>query len=188
MALIPEYPIETERLRLRPFMRGDVEDVYSYRSLEDVARHLFNPPLSWEECAMAVRQRTNQIRLENDEDRIILAVEAREGGPVIGEVSLILRSRDARQGELGWIFHPQSQGRGLASEAARAMLALAFNDASLHRVFARCDARNEPSWRLMERLGMRREAHFREHAIFKGQWDEEFVYAILSREWAQRAT
>jgi RimJ/RimL family protein N-acetyltransferase len=51
---------------------------------------------------------------------------------------------------------------------------------------ARCDVRNDPSWRLMERLGMRREAHFREHAIFKGEWDQEYIYAILRREWLGR--
>ncbi|WEJ34857.1 GNAT family protein [Devosia sp. SD17-2] len=187
MAPIPQFPIETERLKLRPFTRGDVDDVFAYRSLEIVARYLFDPPLSREECAMAVQQRTTQTGMEEDGDRIILAVESRDGGPVIGEVSLILRSRDARQGELGWIFHPHSQGRGLASEAARAMLSLAFDGVKLHRVFARCDALNAPSWRLMERLGMRREAHFREHALFKGRWDEEFIYAILAREWAAGA-
>lgn len=188
MAPIPQYPIETERLRLRPFTRGDVDAVFSYRSLEVVARFLFDPPLSREECALAVQQRTTQTSLEDDGDRIILAVESREGGPVIGEVSLILRSRDARQGELGWIFHPDAQGRGFAFEAAQAMLALAFDGAKLHRVFARCDALNAPSWRLMERLGMRREAHFREHARFKGGWDEEFIYAVLAREWAGQGT
>lgn len=183
MAPIPHYPIETDRLKLRPFTRGDVDDVFSYRSLEVVARYLFDPPLSREECALAVQQRTTQTSMEEDGDRIILAVEGREGGPVIGEVSLILRSRDARQGELGWIFHPDVQGRGFASEAAGAMLSLAFDHARLHRVIARCDALNGPSWRLMERLGMRREAHFREHGLFKGRWDEEFIYAILAREW-----
>ena len=64
------------------------------------------------------------------------------------------------------------------------MLTLAFRSLDIHRVFGRCDARNLPSARLMERLGMRREAHFRHHAMFKGQWDEELVYAILEHEWA----
>ena len=64
------------------------------------------------------------------------------------------------------------------------MLDFGFGQFNLHRIFGRCDARNTPPWRLMERLGMRREAHFREHAMFKGGWDEEFYYAMLSREWA----
>lgn len=183
MALIPDYPLKTDRLLLRPFTRGDVDAVYSYRSREDVARFLFDPPLSRDECATAIQQRISHVSLSGDEDRIILAVVLQSTDTVIGEVSLILRSAEARQGELGWILHPDHQGHGFAFEAAQELLRLAFYDADLHRIYARCDARNEGSWRLMERLGMRREAHFREHAIFKGAWDEEFYYAILQAEW-----
>jgi len=183
MAVHPNYPLTTDRLRLRPFTRGDVDAVFDYRGREDVARYLFDPPLSREECALAIQQRTSQTGFANEGDRIVLAVEPLDTGQVIGEVSLIWRSVEARQGELGWIFHPDFHGRGYATEATNTMLALAFGPADLHRVFARCDARNAASWRLMERLGMRREAHFREHALFKGGWDEEFYYALLRREW-----
>lgn len=186
MALYPDYPIRTERLILRPFTRGDVDAVYAYRRREDVARYLFDVALSREECALAVQQRIGQVALEGDGDKVILAAELSQTGSVIGEVSLILRSADARQGETGWIFDPEYHGRGYATEAAMAMLDLAFGPGDLHRVAARCDVRNGASWRLMERLGMRREAHFREHALFKGAWDEEFIYAMLRREWLGR--
>ncbi|KKB10376.1 GNAT family N-acetyltransferase [Devosia chinhatensis] len=186
MALRPAYPIVTGRLRLRPFTRGDVDAVFAYRSRADVARFLFDPPLSHEECTLAVQQRTCQLALEADGDRIILAVETLADGALVGEVSLTWRSVEARQGEMGWIFHPDHQGRGYASEASMRLLDLAFGEADLHRVYARCDAANTPSWRLMERLGMRREAHFRDHGFSKGRWDEEFYYAILRREWLSR--
>lgn len=183
MALHPEFPLVTERLRLRPFTRGDVDAVLAYRGREDVARYLFDPPLSRDECAMAIQQRATQTGLLEEGDRIVLAVETAEVGKLVGEVSLIWRSVEARQGELGWIFHPDHHGQGFATEASNALLDLGFGPADLHRIFARCDARNQSSWRLMERLGMRREAHFREHALFKGAWDEEFYYAILRDEW-----
>ena len=183
MALYPDYPIRTERLTLRPFTRGDVDAVYASRRREDVARYLFDVALSREECALAVQQRIGQVALEGDGDKIILAVELNQIASVIGEVSLILRSAAARQGEVGWSFDPDYQGQGYATEAATALLDLAFGPGDLHRVSARCDVRNGSSWRLRERLGMRREAHFREHALFKGEWDEEFVYAMLRREW-----
>jgi len=183
MALYPDYPIVTERLRLRPFTRGDVDAVFGYRRREDVARYLFDVALSREECALAVQQRIGQVALSGDGDRIILGVELAASGVLIGEVSLILRSADARQGEAGWIFDPDYQGKGFATEAARAVFDLAFGPGDMHRVMARCDVRNTSSYRLMERLGMRREAHFREHALFKGEWDEEYVYAVLRREW-----
>ncbi|MEO8684541.1 MAG: GNAT family protein [Devosia sp.] len=186
MALYPDYPVLTERLLLRPFERGDVDAVFAYRRREDVAKYLFDVALSREECALAVQQRTGQVALETTDDKIILAVEEREGRQLIGEVSLIWRSVEARQCELGWIFNPEQHGKGFATEAARALLDLAFGPGDMHRVMARCDARNLASSRLMERLGMRREAHFREHAIVKGEWDEEFIYAILRREWLGR--
>lgn len=186
MALYPDYPLSSERLTLRPFTRGDVDAVYAYRSREDVARFLFDVALSREECALAVQQRIGQVSLEKDGDKIILAVELKSTGSLIGEVSLIGHSMDARQAEIGWIFSPDYQGEGFATEAATALLDLAFGPGDFHRVSARCDTRNDSSWRLMERLGMRREAHFREHALFKGEWDQEYVYAILRREWRGR--
>lgn len=186
MALHSDYPLRTDRLLLRPFTRGDVDAVYEYRRREDVARYLFDVALSREECALAIQQRIGQTALEQEDDKIILAVELPQTGALVGEITLILRSLDARQGEIGWIFNPDYQGNGYATEAASALLDLAFGPGDMHRVMARCDVRNDPSWRLMERLGMRREAHFREHAIFKGEWDQEYIYAILRREWLGR--
>ncbi|WP_086469786.1 GNAT family N-acetyltransferase [Devosia lucknowensis] len=186
MAVRPDYPLITQRLLLRPFTRGDVDAVFAYRGREDVARYLFDQPLSRDECALAIQQRTSQTGLAEEGDRMVLAVETLDQGDLVGEVSLIWRSVEARQGELGWIFHPSFHGRGYATEATNALLDLGFGPADLHRIYARCDARNDGSWRLMERLGMRREAHFRQHALFKGEWDEEFYYAILRDEWLAR--
>lgn len=186
MGLFPDYPITTERLTLRPFVRGDVDAVFEYRSRDDVALYLFDVGLSREECALAVQQRIAQVALDVEGDKIILAVELRETGKLIGEISLIWRSVDDRQAEIGWIFHPEYQGQGYATEAAGALVGLAFERGDMHRVMARCDARNIGSVRLMERLGMHREAHLREHMLFKGEWNEEFIYAILKREWRGR--
>jgi RimJ/RimL family protein N-acetyltransferase len=184
----PDYPIETERLRLRPFRRGDVEAVYAYRQRADVARHLFDEPMSREQVTEAVQARIGQTGLVNEGDKVFLAVETREPIAMIGEVSLILRDLNGRQGEIGYILHPAQQRQGLATEAAAAMLALAFEGAGLHRVHARCAVANVASARLMERLGMRREAHFRQHGVVKGAWDEEFIYAILEDEWRAHRT
>jgi RimJ/RimL family protein N-acetyltransferase len=188
MTLFPTYPIVTPRLKLRPFRRGDVDAVYSYRRREDVARYLLDVALSRDECAQVVQQRILQVGFEAEGDKIILAVERADSGTLIGEMSLIWRSVTGRQGEIGWIFDPECQGEGFATEAANAVLDLGFGAGDLHRIMARCDVRNVRSWQLMERLGMRKEAHFREHAIFKNEWDEEFVYALLWQEWKAMRT
>ena len=91
-----------------------------------------------------------------------------------------------RGGELGFIFHPDHSGRGYAIEAARVVLDVAFGEFGLHRVTGSCDARNLASARLMERLGMRREAHFRSNEYVKDEWCDELVYAILREEWVVR--
>ena len=187
MAFEPDLPIETERLRLRPFSRGDVDAVFAYRQRDDVARFLFDDPMSREACAEAVQVRTSQTGWQAEGDKLFLAVERKQDHAMIGEVSLILRHEVARQGELGYIFNPAFHGFGYATEAALGLMAMGFERAGLHRIFARCDARNAASYRVMERLGMRREAHFREHILVKGFWDEELIYALLEDEWTARA-
>ena len=179
----PDYPIVTQRLRLRPFNRGDVDAVYSYRSRADVAQFLFDQPMNHEECAEVVRARASQIAFTTEGDKILLAIERIADDRLIGEVSLIWRSVPDQQAEIGYILHPDVHGQGYATEAARALLAFGFEDVGLHRIYARCDAGNLASARVMVRLGMREEAHFREHARFKGRWDEELIYAILQDEW-----
>jgi RimJ/RimL family protein N-acetyltransferase len=99
----------------------------------------------------------------------------------VGHISLTVEPH--RQGEIGFIFHPDHQGRGYATEAAAAVLAIAFGAYGLHRVFGRLEARNVASARVLEKLGMRREAHLRENEWIKGEWQSELVYAVLAREW-----
>lgn len=183
MLYAPQYPVDTERLRLRPFTRGDVDAVFAYRQRADVARYLFDGPMSHESVTEAVQLRIGQYRLAHEGDKIFLAVEMKASQRVIGEVSLILRDAPSRQAEIGYIFHPAFHGQGYASEAARMLLQMGFAGAGVHRIYARCAVANDASWKVMERLRMRREAHFREHAFVKGAWDEEFVYALLEHEW-----
>lgn len=183
MVYAPHYPIETERLRLRPFTRGDVDAVFAYRQREDVAQYLFDGPMSHESVTEVVQLRVGQYELNNEGDKVFLAAELKQSQQVIGEVSLILRDAPSRQAEIGYIFHPEFHRQGYATESARMLLQMGFEGAGMHRIYARCAAANHASWRVMERLGMRREAHFREHLFVKGAWDEEFVYAMLEGEW-----
>ena len=183
---VPDYPMETERLRLRPFNRGDVDAVYSYRSRPEVAQYLFDDAMNHEECAEAVRARAGQIAFAGEGDKILLAVERKDDTRLIGEVSLIWRSVADQQAEIGYIFHPDVHGHGYATESALTLLGFGFEQVGLHRIYARCDARNTASARVMERLGMRQEAHFHEHTHVKGRWDEELIFAILNLDWTAR--
>ena len=184
--LRPDYPLVTERLELRPLRLDDLDDLLVYHSRPDVTRYLYWEPRDRPRMLEALRQRMRMSSLSHEGDGLVLGAALRATGTVVGEVNLGWLSEQHRQGEIGFVFNPAYHGRGLAGEAAQVMLRLGFADLGLHRIVGRCDARNGPSARLMERLGMRREAHFVHNEIFKGEWGDEFVYAMLDHEWRAR--
>lgn len=181
--LQPAYPIRTARLHLRPFEPGDLDDLHAYESRPDVARYLLWDARDRSQSAQSLELKTGQRAITAEGQSLVLAAAEGGTGRVIGEVSLHWLSREHQQGEIGFTFNPAFHGRGLATEAAQVALTLGFGGLGLHRIIGRCDARNGPSARLMERLGMRREAHFVHDEIFKGEWGDEFVYAMLDHEW-----
>ncbi len=181
--LTPDYPIETERLLLRPLSLADVDDLHAYQSREDVCRYIPYSPLT--RAAVIERIQRPQMRstIDDEGQAINLGIELRAGGRVVGDVTLFYRSREHRSGEIGYVVNPEYQGRGYATEAGRALLELAFAGLGLHRVIARIDARNDASAGVLRRLGLRQEAYLRENEWFKGEWSDEIDFAILAAEW-----
>ena len=176
-------PLKTARLTLRPYDTGDLLALHDMFGHEDVCRYLPWEPMDLDQARAKLEQRVRQTRIETDGDPLLLAAVESETGRVVGEFMLVLTSAKDRQGEIGWSFHPDVQGRGLATEGAREMLRLGFEDLGLHRIAAQSDQRNVASLRVMERLGMRREAEFVDAQFVKGEWIGETVYAILETEW-----
>jgi RimJ/RimL family protein N-acetyltransferase len=182
----PDYPIETERLRLRPFSEDDLDAVFSYQSRPDVVRYLYWEPRTRQEVRGALATKIESRAIRSEGDVLALAVELKRTGQVIGDVILALTSDAHRTAELGYVIHPDHHGNGYAGEAGRVLLRLAFEDLRLHRVVAGLEARNTASARVLEKLGMRREAHFVENEFVKGEWQSAIEYAILAREWRRR--
>ncbi len=178
-----ELPVLTERLCLRAYREDDLENVFRLRSNPDVVKLLYGDPLTWEEAPGALARHMSAPRFDADGDELKLAVERQSDGAYLGNLKLQILSVEYLQGEIGYVFDPQYHGKGYAREAATAALDLGFRHFGMHRIRAHCDARNTASWRLMQKLGMKREAHFRESEFFKGVWAEDFIYAILAREW-----
>jgi RimJ/RimL family protein N-acetyltransferase len=176
-------PIETARLTLRSFTPGDFDDLYAYQSRPDVVRFLYWPPRDRGQVRRGLRERCQETSLDAEGDWLTFAVVWREAGRVVGEIGLKLVSREDRLGEIGFVFHPDYQGRGLATEAARAMLALGFGPLRWRRIIGSCDARNLASARLMERIGMRLAGRRVCSDYVKGDWIDKLVYAIPDREW-----
>jgi len=188
LVLHPRYPIRTARLTLRPFVAEDFDDLYAYHHLPEVARYLYWEPRDKAETAEALARKIGQDALVEERTSLVMAMEWRELGRVVGEVNLYWTSREHRQGEFGFVVNPEFQRRGFAAEAAVANLRLGFQELGLHRIAGRCDVRNAASAGLMERIGLRREAHLVQNEFFKGEWGDEYVYAMLADEFQARYT
>lgn len=180
---IPRYPIETERLRLRPFRTADLPAMLVLYRLPEVLRYLYVGERSVDEIATALHERKSKTALKAEGDKLVLAVELKESGRCIGEVVLIWLSATHKSAEIGFIIHPDFHGAGYAAEAIRPLIDFAFARMDIHRVIGRCDGRNTASARLMEKLGLRREAHLIENEFVKGEWTDELIFAVLHREW-----
>lgn len=185
--LRPDYPIETDRLTLRPFRADDLDALSDIQSRPDVSRFLYWKPRDRERVRPVLDDRIRRSTLDSEGQTMVLAVVWRETGALIGDVNLYWISELHRAGEIGFVFHPGYHGRGFATEAAEVMLRLGFEGLGLHRMIGRLDGRNQASARVLEKLGMRREAHFVEDAWSKGEWIDTLIYAILEREWAAGA-
>lgn len=177
-------PIITERLELRMMTDADVDDVFAYQSREDVARYHMFDPRDLEQVREMVGRYAASTTLAADGDFLQFAIDL--NGRVIGDIYFSISSVEHSRAELGWSIHPDFGGRGLATEAARAVLGLAFDTVRLHRVTATLDPRNESSIALCKRLGMREEAYLVEDLLFKGDWGDTGVYALLRNEWLER--
>lgn len=179
-----EWPVSTGRLSIRPAASGDIDATWAFRQLPAVSEWLTQAFSDRDAYAVAFL----------DPDRLASTLVIELDGVVVGDLMLRLespwsqaevaeRARD-RQAELGWVVAPEHTGRGYATEAAQALLGICFDDLALHRATALCFADNEASWRLMERIGMRRESHWVGDSLHRTRgWLDGLGYAVLADEW-----
>jgi RimJ/RimL family protein N-acetyltransferase len=186
LPLEPDYPVLTDRLLLRPYRPDDLDAVLDLFGRADVSRYLLWEPMDLEAATALLRRRLTTNRIAKEGDGILLVVTEQATDRFVGEVMLQLTSAASRQGEIGWSIHPDMQGRGYATEAAREMLRLGFESLGLHRIMADSDPRNAASIKVMEKLGMRLEAHHVDSMFLKGEWVGAVVGAMLESEWRSR--
>lgn len=177
--------LTTARLRLRHFQQSDRDAFVAMRRDPEVARYQ-----SWSSLDHAAAQ-----SFINDMSRaepgfpgewFQFAIADRMTDQFIGDCALHVKADDPRQAEIGFSLTRQAQGQGFATEAISALLDYLFQERAIERVMAICDVRNHGSYRLLERLGMRQEGHTRHSYWNKGEWTDEYQYAILRDEWQRR--
>ena len=181
--------LTTERLILREFQVEDWTATYAYESDPTVVRYQSNGLYTPEESrAYIVRSMATAVAAPR---RVFdLAVTLKSDGRLIGRCGLNIKNPEMNEAALWYVLHRSFWGRGLIPEAARALVDFGFQDLSVHRLWAECDPRNVGSERVMQKLGMRKEAQFKESCFIKNEWCDSVVYGLLEREWhaARRAS
>lgn len=180
-----KLPLETDRLTLRQFQAADLETFFAYRNDPDVARYQ-----GWEYPYPRVKamEFIQEMSTANPEHHnwLQVALELKSTGQLIGDVAFFIKREDDRQAMIGYSLARSYWGNGYIFEAVSCLLTFLFEEFGLHRVTAECDVDNISSWRLLEKLGFRREAHLIENIFYKGAYGSEYHYAILAREWMER--
>jgi len=174
--------LETPRLRLRHFTDAGLALFMAYRNDPEVARYQGWEGISEPE-ARAFLQEQKEIQPGVPGHWFQIAVELKETGMLVGDCALKIEEHDERQAEIGYTLSRGYQGRGIASEAVSRVLEYAFVTLGMHRVIAMTACENVASVALLERLGLRREGHFRQSVWLKGKWEDEYLYAMLQEEW-----
>jgi RimJ/RimL family protein N-acetyltransferase len=183
LPVTPDLPLRAARLVLRAFREDDLDALHGFHSDPEAVRYVPFPPRDREGTATVLEQKRRHTALAQDGDLLELAVTLAGDGTLVGDVLLALRSVEHETLEVGYLFDPGHGGRGYATETVRALLALAFGPVGARRVVARVDERNVRSRALLDRIGMRLEAHLVENEWVKGELTSEVDYAMLSREW-----
>lgn len=174
------FPLRTDRLTLRLHEPRDRDALLSYYGDPDVARYLLEGP--WDEATADEMLAKRVVRVGIDSSARALALVIEHDGLVVGDVALWATDETGMTGEIGWVCHPGAAGRGYATEAAAAVLALAFERYGMHRVVAQMDARNMGSARLCERIGMVSEGVSRRDWWSKGEWTSSLTYSALATD------
>lgn len=174
--------METERLIIRKFKKDDWKDLYEYLSQESVIKYepydVYNEDTIKEEA------------IYRSQNEAFFAVCLKENNKLIGNVYFQQQEpKDFLTWEIGYVFNPAYYGKGYGTEACKRVLKYGFEQLGAHRVIGKCNPENSSSWKLLERLSMRQEWHFKKPAYFKKAidgkaiWHDAYQYSILEEEW-----
>lgn len=173
--------METDRLIIRRFKESDWNDLYDYLSKEDVVKYEPYGVFDEEESKKEAKRRVT--------DSSFWAVCLKENNKVIGNIYFMQQEpKDFMTWEIGYVFNSDYHGYGYATEASKRIMKYGFEEKGAHRIIAMCNPENIASWRLMERLSMRKEGHFKKRAFFERTsegnpiWHDAYEYGILEEE------
>lgn len=169
---------------MRPILPGDSEQVFAYRSDAETNKYQGWIPEKMSDVDRFISK--NPKAINTPDTWFQLVILERDSNHIIGDIGIHFIGNDNQQCEIGCTLNKEFQGKGLATEALKEMMGYLFNVLKKHRIIASIDPRNTASIKLIERLGFRKEAHFRKSLWLHGEWVDDIVYAVLKSEWKSR--
>lgn len=176
------FPIESERLILRPVKTEDAEDIFGYRSNAIINRFQGWIPETIEDVRDFIQHKVSTA-IDQPNTWFQLAIIRKDTSELIGDVGIHFFELGSLQVEIGCTLNFNQHGNGFATEALTETLNFLFRNLNRHRVIASIDPRNEKSIKLVERLGMLKEFHFRKSLWINNEWVDDLVYALLKEDW-----
>lgn len=167
--------IQTERLMIRSFEYSDWQAVHEYTSNPHTMKYIPEGVFTEEDAKEFVMKNADASA---EKFPVLWAAENR----LIGHIAFHKYFGEHTY-EIGWVFHPRFHNKGFASEAASAILKYGFETMKLHRIIATCQPQNIASYRVMEKIGMRKEGYFKKCIPHGDEWWDEYYYAMLREEW-----
>lgn len=180
-----DWPLLTSRLTLRPARVSDATEIWAWQQLPEV--------IQWTPRQLPSLEAFTVHWVKHLDQTLVVG----QGGRLIGSAKISVQNAWAQEevvtqaagaeAEIGWALNPSVHGQGYGTELAVGLLAICFDGLGLHRVVGICFANNAASARVMEKAGMRQEAHFRADSLHRdGRWYDTYCYAMLASEWAQQ--
>jgi ribosomal-protein-alanine N-acetyltransferase len=174
--------IETKHLLLRDLVASDLCAIHEYASDPDVVRFVRWGPNTEDETKGFIE---SSVSAQNEKPRrdFDLAITLKSTGKLIVGCGIHVSNSENREGWIGYCLNRNFWGKGYATETAQELVKFGFEKLNLHRIFVNCDPENLASARVLEKSGMKKEGHLREHRWSKGKWRDSSLYAILEQDW-----
>ena len=175
----------TKRLCIRPVCLSDKEALFSYRADPETYKHLSFVPKELGDIENFIKKSPENINIPGTWFQLVVLLK--ETNTLIGDIGLHFLDSDSKNKtvEIGYTMNPEYRNKGYAKEALREIIDYLFSTLNKHRITASIDPLNEASIRLIEKLGFRKEAHFKKSLFFHGKWVDDLVYALLLEEWSK---
>jgi len=173
--------LDTKHLLLRPMAMADCEALFAYRSDKVTNQYQGWIPETMDDVVEFICRLAPDWNLPDTWSQ--LSIVERLSGEVIGDIGVHFIDLEGKQVELGCTLDKKQQGKGFATEALTALINYLFREMDKHRIIGSVDPRNKSSVTMLNRLGFRKEAHFRESYFQNNEWFDDAIYALLKADW-----